>query len=863
LAFASLSAKGATLTWTGNAGDGLIGTAGNWNPSQMPASSDVLIFGGTNSLLPQLVSNLTVDSITFNNTAGAFTLGGSASYSMNANGVTNNSTSLETINNPIKLLFSQTWNASAGALVFGGDLNTNTKTLTITGSFATTISGVISETGALTKSGTGTLTLSGTNTYSGVTTVSAGILCISNGSALGAASAGTSVASGAMLELTGNIAVGAEAITSLAGTGISNGGALLNVSGNNSWAGDIAIENLPSITRINSDSGTLTLNGNFTELGGATKFLTIGGAGNVTINGTITQTGDDLGLTKDGTGTLTLANANSYGRPTTLNGGVLLLTNATALPGGIGASGGSSVLTINGGVLGLGAGDFSRDLGAGVSQVEFTGSGGFAAYGADRLVNLGGASAQVTWASGSFVPTGSTFILGASGADKTVTFQNPIALGAVSRTVQVDDGSATVDAILSGVLSGTGGITKTGNGTLSLTGTNTYAGGSTINAGVVVVNSAASLGATSGGLALNAGTLEIATGYSTTRVITLGDATSTFQVDPSQTFTVTSAIGGSGSLNKTGAGTMVLGAAETYTGSTNVSAGTLQINASNRIVDTSALTVSGGTFDLQTFGETVAGVTLSSGSITGSGAGTLTGSSYTLQSGTVSAILAGSGTVTKNTSGTVTLSGVNILTGAVTVSAGTLILAAAPSTSALGSTTSVTVNSGGTLLLGGSDQINNSATMTLAGGTFTKGNFSEGGAGAVGLGALTLTATGSHIDFGTGTVGVLTFASFTPGAFTLTIDNWTGTANTVGSGSTDRLIFNSDQTLNLASFQFTGFASGAVEFGLSGGYYEVVPTATPEPATYFAGLLALGALGWSQRRRWRSWLGSYRHRAAQ
>lgn len=786
-------------------------------------------------------STLTLQGNTINGTAGLGILVD------NANAFT------LTVTAPLKLGAAQTWRNNSGNLltIGAGGVNTNALALTVDGTGNTTISGAVSGTGSLTKSGTGTLILSVANTYSGTTTVSAGVLCISNGSALGATSAGTSVASGAMLELTGNIAVGAEAITSLAGTGISNGGALLNVSGNNSWAGDIAIENLPSITRINSDSGTLTLNGNFTEIGGSTKFLTIGGAGNVTINGTITQTGNDLGLTKDGTGTLTLANANSYGRPTTINGGVILLTNANALPGGTGSSGGASALTINGGVLGLAAGDFSRGLGVGVTQVQFTGSGGFAAYGADRLVNLGGASAQVTWASGSFVPTGSTFILGASGADKTVTFQNPIALGAVSRTVQVDDGSAAIDGTLSGVLSGTGGITKTGNGTLSLTGTNTYTGGSTINAGVVGVNSAASLGATSGGLALNAGTLEIATGYSTTRAITLGDPTSTFQVDPSQTFTDTTAIGGSGSLNKTGAGTMVLGATETYTGSTNVSAGTLQINASNRIVDTSALTVSGGTFDVQTFSETVAGVTLSGGSITGSGAGTLTGSSYTLQSGTVSAILAGSGTVAKNTSGTVTLSGVNTLTGAVTVNAGTLTLAAAPTTSALGLTTSITVNSGGTLLLGGSDQINNSATVALHGGTFAKGNFNEGTAGAAGMGALTLTATGSHIDFGTGTVGVLSFASFSPGANTLTIDNWSGVANTLGSGSTDRLIFNSDQSGNLGSFLFGGYA-GAVEFGLVGGYYEVVPlTAVPEPATYIAGLLALGALGWNQLRRWR------------
>jgi hypothetical protein len=129
--------------------------------------------------------------------------------------------------------------------------------------------------------------------------------------------------------------------------------------------------------------------------------------------------------------------------------------------------------------------------------------------------------------------------------------------------------------------------------------------------------------------------------------------------------------------------------------------------------------------------------------------------------------------------------------------------------------------------------------VTLAGGTFAKGNFSEGTTAAVGMGALTLTATGSHIDFGTGTVGVLSFASFSPGANTLLIDNWTGTANTVGSAGTDRLIFDANQSGNLGSFWFTGYAPGASEFSLGGGFYEVTPTVVPEPSTWLAGMLSV------------------------
>jgi hypothetical protein len=101
--------------------------------------------------------------------------------------------------------------------------------------------------------------------------------------------------------------------------------------------------------------------------------------------------------------------------------------------------------------------------------------------------------------------------------------------------------------------------------------------------------------------------------------------------------------------------------------------------------------------------------------------------------------------------------------GRTAINASTLTVADS-SGSGLGSTSSIIVNSSGTLLFGASNQIDNNATMTLAGGTFAKGSYDE-----VGIGALTLTPTGSHIDFETGTVGVLSFTSFNPGANTLAI----------------------------------------------------------------------------------------------
>jgi autotransporter-associated beta strand protein len=204
----------------------------------------------------------------------------------------------------------------------------------------------------LTKAGTGTQILSGSNTYTGSTAVGAGVLNIQNSTALGTTAGDTSVASGAALELQGGIAVGAaEDLTSLGGTGISNGGALRNVSGNNSWGGTITLADVAGTLRINSDSGTLTIGGNITEANGNQndRILTFGGAGNVTVNGAIQGAGtNDVSLAKDGSGTLTLTNANTFPGTTTVNAGTLLANNAT----GSATSTGAVTVNNSGTVLG-------------------------------------------------------------------------------------------------------------------------------------------------------------------------------------------------------------------------------------------------------------------------------------------------------------------------------------------------------------------------------------------------------------------------------------------------------------------------------------------------------------------------------
>ncbi|MBV6500212.1 MAG: hypothetical protein CJBNEKGG_02682 [Prosthecobacter sp.] len=197
---------------------------------------------------------------------------------------------------------------------------------------------------------------------------------------------------------------------------------------------------------------------------------------------------DVVNFIQTGIGTTVLSGTNTYSGNTYVHGGVLRLDSANAVPGGIGASGGTSSLIVNGGVIGLGLSDFQRSLGTGVHQIQFTGSGGFAAYGADRVVNIGGApvSEPLRFGNNGFVPDGASLILGSHDATHKLTFANPIDLGSFSQAVRVQDSPIAVEAELGGALSGLGRLIKFGLGTLRLGVSNDHAGGIEIAEGLLV-----------------------------------------------------------------------------------------------------------------------------------------------------------------------------------------------------------------------------------------------------------------------------------------------------------------------------------------------------------------------------------------
>jgi fibronectin-binding autotransporter adhesin len=232
---------------------------------------------------------------------------------------------------------------------------------------------------------------------------------------------------------------------------------------------------------------------------------------------------------------LTLATANTYAGKTTVSGGILKLENANALPGGIAATGGTSSLSISGGVVGL-TEDFLRARGTGVAQVQWTASGGFAAYGGDRTVNLGGSGATMTWNNSGFVPGGGgALILSAADADGTLIWQNPISFAGSVRTIQVNNGSADVDARLIGALSAgtSSGLNKTGAGTLEITNTsNSYAGATTVSAGTLQLGASNVLPNTTN-VTIAAATLDIVAGVTDstgTGTLDVTDAVSTIKL---------------------------------------------------------------------------------------------------------------------------------------------------------------------------------------------------------------------------------------------------------------------------------------------------------------------------------------------
>lgn len=307
--------------WVGTT-DANWGTASNWDAAVVPIASTSAVFNGpgngnttislgdTARVANRVVfTTATTAAYTFNNSAGlTITIASANNESVAIREGVTTSQDLSGIANLRPSNVDGTFNVinnGSGTLTLPtwiGQTN-RTQTLDFAGSGLVELKGdginsrQTANTVSVTKNGTGTLVIHGGGAadpggssqgrYNGTTTINAGVLRVRHNFALGTTASGTTVASGAALELqettaSANLSVG-ESLT-LNGDGISNNGALRNRSGNNTLTGTVT---LASDSRIHSDADTLTLDnaisGDFN--------LTLGGAGTVTLAGTSTYTG--------------------------------------------------------------------------------------------------------------------------------------------------------------------------------------------------------------------------------------------------------------------------------------------------------------------------------------------------------------------------------------------------------------------------------------------------------------------------------------------------------------------------------------------------------------------------------------------
>ncbi|WMQ45116.1 autotransporter outer membrane beta-barrel domain-containing protein [Salmonella enterica] len=623
------------------------------------------------------------------------------------------------------------------ALGTGNVTDNATLELNTGGDFDNAIGG----TGSVVKSGDKTLTLSGANSYSGATTISGGTLIATHVNALGTGAidnrasllldaSGQFTVTDLTTESGGNTEIGAgSTLQATTLTQKSDSTLTINLNSNTadpvihaasqvSLAGTLDITGvgdvLDSDPASTDDLDTFTLIASDKTIAGDFEKLTVAGmdadlADFITVDGRIDDTGKQYELTTaltwyadrddavtDAHGTFNLTNADgSFAVNTVLENvdatldpasatgwdgtslikqgaGTLILNAENTYTGGTTISGGTLVAT---NVDALGSGDVTDD-----ATLELNTGGTFdnAISGSGQVVKSGD---DVLTLSGANSYSGGTLI-----SDGTLVASNVEALGT---------GDVTDDAVLElntggdfdNAISGSGQVVKSGDETLTLSGANTYTGGTLISDGTLVASNVEALG--TGDVTDNA-TLELNTG---------GDFTNN--------------ISGSGQVVKSGDDTLTLSGSNTYTGGTLINGGTLVASnvealGTGDVTDNATLALNtGGTFDnaisgsgqvvksgdetltlsgtnSYTGGTTISGGTLVATNVEALGTGSVTDNA-TLElntSGTFDNVISGRGQVVKSGDKTLTLSGANSYTGGTTISGGTLV---ASNVEALGS----------------------------------------------------------------------------------------------------------------------------------------------------------------------------------
>ena len=826
-----------TPNWTNSAGAS--------SNTYDPAAATVTVFGASGTSTPAAGGTVAVDP-------GGVQLTGTLQFRATGNN------SIYTIAGPGVLSV-----ATGGTTFDVGNVSGGTAPSAV---IAATIDGV----DAVTKTGAGTLTLTGANTYSGGTTIQSGTVSISQ---LSAFSGPTHVSSGVGLGAvtldggklvttsTGSLAndltfadsktsilaaatgttltLGGNASTGNFNTAINIGAGATAQFGSASETGTIVVGRsaLISFGSVDPTASIVVAGGTLQDFQDQLSFLTAGaasttvnagatldfndsviqfvnnlkGAGNVLTGATASANpSQDLQLSiGDGTTNLFsgvisgargvfLATFGSNGTQifagdNTYTGGTTICSCTTLQLGNGGTTGSILGNVFNGGTLVFNrsntyvfAGDISDD-GPDPGKVIQDGTGTTVLTGTN------------TYSNGTEVKRGA-LIVGNGGT-----------AGSISGDVTVDAGATfginkSDQYMLINQISGAGGFAQLGTGT-TIFASNfiNYTGTTTIAAGTLQVGNGGSEGSIGNGDILNNATL----------AINLGG------ISP---FVLPNNISGTGELEQIGPGTTQLTGTNTYSGATNVNAGTLQAGAANTFSPNSTHNVlSGGVLDLNNFNQTIGAlsgegdVTLGSGSLDTGGNNAST---------TFAGVIAGSGGLTKSGTGTFTLAGANLHGGGTTLAGGVLSVSADAN---LGAAAGALSFNGGTLQVTGTafNTTARAVNWSAAGGIFdivAAGN-SFTVTSAIGAG-------GALTKIGTGTL-VLAGATSYAGATNVNAGTLQAGAANAFSGSSAFTVA-SGATLNLAGFNQTiGSLAGTGTVGFGAG---VLTTGGDNTSTTFAGV---------------------------
>ena len=507
-----------------------------------------------------------------------------------------------------------------GSALSGVTVNTNANNVSF--------DGVISGSGSITKTGAGTLILSGTNTYSGGTTISAGILSIGSDTNIGSGT--NTIGNKGTLLLSGNgtytndwtlsgagSAIATDNNNTLSGVLSGNGGltktgaGTLTLTGNNTYAGGTAIND--GTLKGNIASGTDLSIAASAIYDGDNKARSVGGlnGGGKILNtdGLTVQSGDFAGiidnsntsLLKNGAGTLTLTGNNAYTGGTTISEGTLkgniasgtdLSIAASAIYDGDnkarsvgGLNGGGKILNTSG--LTVQSGTFGGFIDNSNTSLIKTGAGtltltGNNAYTGGTTISEGTLKGNIASGTDLSIAASATY----DGDNKARSVGDLNGGGNIFNTDGLTVQSGTFDGVID---NSNTSLTKTGAGTLTLTGNNAYTGSTTISEGTLKGNIAS-------GTDLSIAASATYDGANKARSVGgLNGGGKILNTDglTVQSGTFGGVIGNSNtSLIKTGAGTLTLSGTNTYTGMTTVRSGTLALGSD---LTSNQLTLYGGT----------------------------------------------------------------------------------------------------------------------------------------------------------------------------------------------------------------------------------------------------------------------------